>query len=526
MVGGASNPATGLYLFNMLDVAAGCLSKGVNYTHTFVEQIQKAELETQMEPEDIAKLYHEESVEEKIERRKHERVLTFARQLKKDIVRNETVNRMLADVSEMREKASKMGCKDPVLEKVYDDLVREKNEFNEFAKRLVEVMNEKYKFDFVDFKHYAYTIMLHSGMSFQEAFSAKIDPLVFDLGNDGFDIQKKKDGTYFDLNCDGFAEKVNWTSTDAILAIDVNGNGVIDDGSEVFGDRHLMNDGKIPETDYETVSTGIYNPYYRYTYEGKKSRSQTRKVLHAKSGFEALAQYDVNDDGIIDKNDNVYEKLLLWVDANNDGMSQKEELKTLEELGISSIDLNYLEDTVNTNSEAVMKKTSSFTYENGTTGKFGEMWVAADLFDTVEKEVPDIAETIQELPDVRGFGKVSSLHVAIARDKTGKLENLVREFLKEPDRVKQYKLVDDILDILCNVEQKNHHTREENIEERKIIVVEQIMGMDFIDNIGSIVPNPAAAPMIGGIYQDIVETYYYSIIGGEVKKYFDCILNP
>lgn len=40
---------------------------------------------------------------------------------------------------------------------------------------------------------------------------------------------------------------MNWTSTDGILAIDLNGNGMIDDGREVFGDNHLLWDGTIPE---------------------------------------------------------------------------------------------------------------------------------------------------------------------------------------------------------------------------------------------------------------------------------------
>lgn len=70
-----------------------------------------------------------------------------------------------------------------------------------------------------------------------------VDPLIIDLGSDGFNIEKRSLGSYFDLNCDGFAEKINWTTRDGILALDLNNNGRIDDGREVFGDYHEIADG-------------------------------------------------------------------------------------------------------------------------------------------------------------------------------------------------------------------------------------------------------------------------------------------
>lgn len=533
VIGGVADPATGLYLCNMISNAAKCLAAGLDYTNQFVAQIVQAELQTHKGYRQIS-----EAVMDEKERSRRQRALEFARQLKKDVLNMNRRNSTLENLKKLRDELAKRGDKNPNLDKVYDALEKEKREFDEFAEKLVEVVNKKYNYSFVNFKDLAYTIMLHSGMSYEEAFSLTLDPLVFDLGKDGFDIEKKKDGAYFDLDCDGFAEKVNWTSTDGILAIDINGNGMIDDGSEVFGDRHLMRDGEIPETDYETVSTGIYEPPTLSSSSSDSSSDssnggfasayrapvpQTIQVEHAKSGFEALAQYDKNADGVIDKNDDIYKKLLMWVDANNDGVSQKEELKTLEELGIESIFLDYSEIRGSTGSEAVMRKTSHFSYENGDQGKFGELWVSADLFDTVEKETPDLSEAIQELPDVRGFGKVSSLHVAMTRDQSGELERLVREFMEEPDKKTQYKLVDDMLDILCHVKEKNRFTRGANVEERMIIVVEQMMGRDFIDSTGSIVPNREAAPLIRTVYNDIVENYYYSLIGSGVKKYFNCL---
>jgi len=61
----------------------------------------------------------------------------------------------------------------------------------------------------------------------------------------------------------------------------------------------------------------------------------------ADNGYEALAKYDLNHDGVIDQNDAIYSKLRLWSDANLDGVAQSSELISLEEAGIVSIDLHY-----------------------------------------------------------------------------------------------------------------------------------------------------------------------------------------
>ena len=63
------------------------------------------------------------------------------------------------------------------------------------------------------------------------------DPLVLDLDGDGLELTRADgDNVYFDIDNDDFAERTGWVGgDDGLLARDLNGNGTIDDISELFG---------------------------------------------------------------------------------------------------------------------------------------------------------------------------------------------------------------------------------------------------------------------------------------------------
>ena len=177
------------------------------------------------------------------------------------------------------------------------------------------------------------------------AYSSAADPIILDLDKNGFAFSSLDNGVTFDINADGHKDQIAWTKDDGILAYDVDGNGTIDNGSEIFTPD--FNGGKFA------------------------------------SGVAALASLDSNADGKIDGGDAAFKDLKIWVDANNNGVSDEGELSSLSDKGVASISLT-TNQSGNTEDGQKIFAEGEFTFDDGSIANFVEVG-----FDTIFGAEPE-----------------------------------------------------------------------------------------------------------------------------------------
>jgi hypothetical protein len=143
------------------------------------------------------------------------------------------------------------------------------------------------------------------------------DPVILSLDGSTFALTSAANGVRFDFYGNHQTEQISWTAAGANigwLALDINRNGRIDSGQELFSNV-------MPQPG--------------------------RAGTHL--GFRALAVSDQpafkgNGDGWIDAKDAVFSRLRVWVDSNHNGISEPSELLTMQEAGIQAISVHYLPD--------------------------------------------------------------------------------------------------------------------------------------------------------------------------------------
>lgn len=293
------------------------------------------------------------------------------------------------------------------------------------------------------------------------------DPLIIDLGETGIELRSLEHGVNFDLDNNGFAEKTAWIGTeDGFLALDRNGNGSIDNGGELFGDQVILKDDSKSE-----------------------------------SGFEALAELDDNGDGIIDNKDSAFANLRVWIDANHNGKSDSNELKTLNETGIISISLEHSEvSIVDEETGARIAESASVTInKNGavSTVDISEFWFPVNSSDTTQDGVVTA-------------GNVPNIIQAVNDDESGELLELFYEFSESTDIVMKRYYLKKILYKITDSKNIAINSRGGNIDARDLHVIEQFMGRDF-EGVGGSNPNSNAASILKDIYTNI-ENQYYNIL--------------
>jgi hypothetical protein len=307
------------------------------------------------------------------------------------------------------------------------------------------------------------------------------DPLVLDLDGDGIQTTNVTAGAYFDHTGDGFAEQTGWVDPDdGLLVMDRNGNGIIDDGKELFGDRTILKNGQ-----------------------------------RASNGFEALAELDSNKDGKIDATDAAFPQLRIWKDIGEDGVSTPLELYTLDELGIKAINLDSTITHVAPDAQGnTQTRIGSFEKIDGTTGQIAEYNLQRDTMHSIPSQYFDVPDDIAALPDLQGAGNVYDLQQAMAMDTSGQLKSLVEQFAATSDISGRDALMQQILFKWTGSDGIDPNSRGPNIDARKLGVLEKFFGQSFFSRVQFSGPNPNfwAALDLTESYRQIFETNYAELM--------------
>ncbi len=208
-------------------------------------------------------------------------------------------------------------------------------------------------------------------------FSPGTDPLVLDLDGDGVELVRlESSSTYFDLDNDSFAERTAWVRPDdGLLARDINGNGRIDNITELFGNATTP-------------------------------------------GFTALKTLDSNNDNRITSADAAFGTLRIWRDLDQDGVTDAGELQTLAQAGITSISAVGTTPTQTEIRGTTIRAESTYTLSNGTTRKIVDALFDADQGDTRFVGNATVSSAAAALPNLKGLGNIADLRIAMTNDAT------------------------------------------------------------------------------------------------------------
>jgi hypothetical protein len=168
---------------------------------------------------------------------------------------------------------------------------------------------EAYQTDEENYTHYEGEGTGKNGDCLPDDVVCQGSPIVLNLTHGPYVFTDAADGVHFKLEPTGEAQAMAWTAAgteQAFLWLDRNGNGTVDDGSELFGNFTRLQDG-----------------------------------TRARNGFEALRELDANHDGIIDEQDPIWNSLQLWTDRNHNGVAEPDEVMPISASRIKRITLDY-----------------------------------------------------------------------------------------------------------------------------------------------------------------------------------------
>ncbi|MGF1763686.1 calcium-binding protein [Aliivibrio kagoshimensis] len=159
-------------------------------------------------------------------------------------------------------------------------------------------------------------------------------PIILDLDGDGVELTSLDESSaFYDISGDGYRNRVGWAGKDdGILAFDKDSDGVIKDRDE------------IAFVDYK---------------------------LGAETDLEGLTAFDSNNDGVLDNKDDKWKQFGVWQDKDQDGETDIGEFTSMQNMGISSIDLSS-DQNQHKSSGNVIYGLGNYTRSDGSTHTFAD----------------------------------------------------------------------------------------------------------------------------------------------------------
>ncbi len=250
-----------------------------------------------------------------------------------------------------------------------------------------------------------------------------------------------------------------------MLVWDRNGNGQIDDGSELFGNYSILaND------------------------------------LRAANGFVALADLDSNHDGKVDASDAAFSQLRVWKDGDSDAKLDAGELLSLSEVNVGSLNTAYASQNQTDAQGNQVLQTGTYTDADGVSHSMNDVWFSVDKARTQNLNQVAVSTEIAALPEVAGFGNVTSLRQAMAQDSSGHLQVLINQFGQATDATAREALLNEILFAWTGANQYTASSRGGYIADgRKLYALEAFMGETFTQGFGTNAGLHNPGPNAGGV---------------------------
>jgi hypothetical protein len=170
-------------------------------------------------------------------------------------------------------------------------------------------------------------------------------PLVVEIERNGLKTTTLTQGIRFDFEGTLAPVRTAWLVGEgaAMLALDLDDDGMITNGAELFGSHTPMPGGGT-----------------------------------ADNGFEALARYDENKDGVIDAKDPVFSRLRLWVDRDKNGIGEGPELTTLARETIEAIELKHVRRTEVDRNGNILGERGVFRRKGGLRGRIIDVYLRGE----------------------------------------------------------------------------------------------------------------------------------------------------